>query len=271
MTCPVCAMVNPEGSRTCMRCGAALEAPGGYPSKQQPAGGPQQPPTTPAQPGYGGYPPGQQPTQQPGYGGYPPGQQPTQQPGYGGYPPGQQPGYGGYGPQYGGPQAGPGGYDSGQQAAQPYGQQQHYNQNQQFPYGTGYSSPDPYGQQYSYGDEHPTGQYAPQQPDWQTAGKTKSRIGLWVTISAVALIVIVTVVLLTTGVLTKKVFDANALNRDIAAQYKDRFTQEVQVTCPPNQAVKAGTSFQCPIVGSSQKITVDVKDNNGTYVWRVSG
>src|SRR5437016_3553880 len=59
MTCPVCSMVNPEGTRTCMRCGTALtpEAPS-YQQYQQPAA-PAQPPAPPAQPGYG---------QQPQYG-----------------------------------------------------------------------------------------------------------------------------------------------------------------------------------------------------------
>src|SRR5207253_2555955 len=97
MTCPVCSMVNPEGSRSCMRCGTALaEAPGGFGQPQAPAG-----PTSGQQPAAG---PGQR------FGGPPSGPQPAQ-PSFNPFEPTPPPAA----PPFGGP-------SSGQPAAPPYGQ-----------------------------------------------------------------------------------------------------------------------------------------------------
>jgi hypothetical protein len=239
---------------------------GGYPSGQQPA-----------QPGYGGFPSGSQPATPPPYGyqsdqqatqafGQPSGQQPAAPPPYGFDQGGGQPGYGQQ--TYGGQQPGygqqqPYGYQAqpqqpDQSATQAFGQPG-YGQ----PQVGGYAAGDPYGQQ-QYGAG-----YDPQQT-WQNTAPAKSgKRGLFIGIGAFVVVAAVIVgVLFFTGVLNKKVLDASALNTDIATQYKDRFTDTVTIDCPKDKPAKSGTTFTCSISGSSQKIEVTVKDDNGNYTWR---
>jgi uncharacterized protein DUF4333 len=282
---------QPSGQQPAYGQQAPYGAPsGGAPSAGAPSG---QQPAAPQQYG-GGYPPSQDATQQFGSGGYPSGQQPAapggygQQPqggGFGGYDSGQQQQQTGYGtgaqqsfggqqygqqqPQYsqqdpfgqGAGGYGTAGYESGQQPAQSFGQQGYSYQSQPTPQ-PGYQ--EPY-QQPQYGYE--------QQPAWQTPAPVKSgRKGLWIGLAAFVVVVLVVVgVLFATGILRKKVLDANALNSDIANQYKQRFTQTVQIDCPKDKPAKSGTTFTCSISGSSQKIEVSVKDSDGNYTWRVTG
>lgn len=69
-----------------------------------------------------------------------------------------------------------------------------------------------------------------------------------------------------------KVFDQGALQdgvKKIVMQY-DPSTEVESVTCPANQPVQAGTTFDCGLsLGGAQPrettVTVTVKDDNGTY------
>ena len=58
-------------------------------------------------------------------------------------------------------------------------------------------------------------------------------------------------------------FNADALNQDIAAQYGDKFGSNpaLEPNCPPSQPVVVGTSFTCYgrlSTGESQKVEVKV-------------
>jgi hypothetical protein len=73
------------------------------------------------------------------------------------------------------------------------------------------------------------------------------------------------------SVLIERVLDTEALNSDIANQYKDRFTQQVTVNCPKDQPAKPGVTFTCSLEGASGRIEVTVQNDNGDYTWRVVG
>jgi hypothetical protein len=259
---------------------------GQQPYGQQPAQQPygsqpsyEQPTQQPAQPSYEQ--PAQQPTQQFGqqpYGSQPSqptpqqfGSQPYGQPGYDtgqtqqfgqqgygqaaptGYESGQQPAYGAQQPGYGQPGYGQPGYSD------PYGQQP---QTQQFP---GYGQP---GQQ--YGAQQPGyGQPGYGQPGWAAPPQKKGGRGaLWAILGVLGVIVIGGGVVLALTVFSRKVFDADAMNRDIAAQYKDKFGPRIEVTCPTGQEVKSGATFTCSIRDESTRIEVRVTSNDGDYTWK---
>ncbi|MBI3688177.1 MAG: DUF4333 domain-containing protein [Actinobacteria bacterium] len=273
MTCPVCSMVNPLGTRTCMRCGSVLpETPGGQATVEQrpepgipDAAAPSQPAAT-EQASWP--PPGNAPVpdQQAAPPAFDPGAQPTQafgQPGYGGYQPGAQwpqptppqpfgqPSYSGY--QYG-QQPQPPAFDPGAQPTQAFGQPG---------YGYGYGAPNPYPQQ------QPAGYGA--QPGWQGAAPRRRKPTALIIVAVVAVVLVGGGLLAAKFVLGKKVFDATALNQDLAQQYKDRFTQVIQVDCPADEQVKVGRTFECSIKDSTKTITIEVKDDTGAYLWRVTG
>jgi len=67
-----------------------------------------------------------------------------------------------------------------------------------------------------------------------------------------------------------RVLDGSALERDIAAQYKERFSQEIQIDCPDDEPAREGVVFTCSIAGSAQEIQVSVKGADGNYSWRVT-
>jgi hypothetical protein len=67
-----------------------------------------------------------------------------------------------------------------------------------------------------------------------------------------------------------RVLDDAALEHDIAAQYEERFTQEIQVDCPEGEPARSDVVFTCSVAASTQKIQVSVKDADGNYVWRVT-
>jgi hypothetical protein len=67
---------------------------------------------------------------------------------------------------------------------------------------------------------------------------------------------------------SKKVFDADAMNRDVAAQYKDKYGEKVDVTCPTNQAVKRNATFTCSIKDRTEKIEIKVTSDGGDYTWK---
>jgi hypothetical protein len=278
-------MVNPEGTRTCMRCGTALTAekpdagaqspPYGQPSYQQQYG------QQHGQPQYGEQQYGQQSQygQQPQYGqygygqygqqgygqtpsGYESGQQPTQQ--FGGSPYGQagyEQGQSGWGSSQ--TQQYPG-YGQGQQAySDPYGQTQQYPGYSQQQYGT---------QQYGQQAYQPPGYAPPSQPDWAAPPRRKrSRAGMFAILGVIAAVVIVGGVVLALTVFGKKTFNADALNRDIASQYHDKFGETIQVTCPSGQRVTKGASFTCEgkkANGESGKIEIKITSADGDYTWK---
>jgi hypothetical protein len=67
---------------------------------------------------------------------------------------------------------------------------------------------------------------------------------------------------------TTRVFDADAMDRDIAGQYREKFGETVQVGCPAGQPVVTGTTFTCSIVARSERIEVIVVNDNGDYTWK---
>ncbi|MEP6598069.1 MAG: DUF4333 domain-containing protein [Actinomycetota bacterium] len=211
-----------------------------YPSADQPA--PQDAlPSAPHPPDKFGqpypierYPP---PGYQPGYDdrGYP--AQGYQQPGY--PPPGyQQPGY--PPPGYQQPGYPPPGY-----------QQPGYQPQPGFPAQYGAAATAEYGQ--------------PQQ------AKRRSRVGLWITLVAVVLVVAVGALLafVTPGFLVRKTFSARSVAATIEDQSKGR-GDYTNVTCPSGEKVKKGTTFTC-IANGGKKITVKVTSGSGDYTWEPAG
>ncbi len=72
--------------------------------------------------------------------------------------------------------------------------------------------------------------------------------------------------------LRPKVFDADALNRTISSQYKEKFADAtVTVTCPDGQKVSKGATFTCDVQGRSEKIQVTVASDDGDYTWKPVG
>jgi hypothetical protein len=218
---------------------------------------------------YGGNDPqqwGQQPQygQQPG-GAYPPSGPLPQQPGYGqpqgpqhqqyGQPPqwGQQPQYG---QQPGNPQQQP-----------QYGQPQQEQPGGAYPQ-SGPQLPQQFGQpgQYDYGQ--PSGY--PGSP--QTAGEKKSKKGL-----LIGIIVAVVVVLAAVGVLgfvapgffVTKVFDNQAVQTGVTKILTQNYkiAGVTGVTCPAQQEVKDGVTFECTanVAGKPVSVPITVKGTGGNY------
>jgi hypothetical protein len=269
-------------------------APGGYPGAYPPAA------PTPEQ-AYQNY-PGDEADQHtavyPPIGGYAPdayGQppQPTQQFAQpGGYPPQQPPA-----PQYGQPQ----GYQPTQSypPASPYDPQSGYGQSGYGQSGYGqdaggygqpatYRQPDAYGAQQpgaaSYGPAGPQQQYGYGQPpaagdsgypgssaagETRTSAKSKSsHVGLW-TLLVVAIVVIIVVAatfIVKPSFLFKKVLDHKAVEQTIEQQSNGLLTN---VSCPANEKVKAGVTFQCT-AASNKKVNVTIKDSKADYEWSIA-
>jgi hypothetical protein len=211
---------------------------------------------------YGGNDPqqwGQQPQygQQPG-GAYPPSGPQPQQPGYGqsqgpqhqqqwGQQPqyGQQPGYPQQPPQYGQPQQEqPGGAypPSGPQPQQQYGQPG----------------------QYDYGQ--PPGYPGPPQ-----AGEKKSKKGLLIGIVALVVVGAAVGVLgfVAPGFFVTKVFDNMAVQTGVTTIYKQKYSEPTikDVTCPAQQEVKDGLTFECTanVAGKPVRVPITVKGTGGNY------
>jgi hypothetical protein len=249
----------------------------------QPAGGYGQPYQPPAY--------GQAPQPQAGYG-----QQPAggygQQPGYGQAP--QQPGYGQQ--AYGAPQQQPAYGQAPQQPGSGYGQpaepgygQQGYNQPTQVYGGGAAYNPAPeqqYGQAYgaqpgqgyggqaaqAYGAQAAAPAYGgqaygaqAQQPGYQAPAQKKSRAGLWTLLIVVAVLVIAAAAVFITkpSPLFKKVLDHNAVEKTIEQQSGGLF---VSVSCPANEKVKAGATFQCT-AANGKKVTVKITNSKADYTW----
>jgi hypothetical protein len=192
---------------------------------------------------------------------------PYQQPAYGqqaayGQPYGQQP----YGDPYYGQQAAP-----AQFYAQPasYGVQPGYGQpvsgyDQPF----SYPAPPGYGQP-GYGQSPPgVDPYA--RPTAGAAGK--SRVGLWTTLIVILVLAVAAAVvsIAKPSPLFKKVLDHNAVEQTIQAQSQGGSGDYTGVSCPANEQVKLGTTFQCTASGG-KKINVTVTSGRGDYTWSPAG
>ena len=209
-----------------------------------------QPPSYQPPPGYG-----QAPAyNQPAYGGLPAyGQQPSydEQPVYG-QPYGQQPyGQSGYGGQAG-------------YGQQPLGYEQQFS----------YAAPAGYGQQPGYGQpgygQQPTGADPYARPATSAAGT--SRVGLWTTLIVVLVLAVATAVvfIVKPSPLFKKVLDHNAVEQTIQAQSQNGSGDYTGVSCPANEQVRSGTTFQCTASGG-KKINVTVTSSKGDYTWSPAG
>ncbi|SHF05772.1 DUF4333 domain-containing protein [Streptoalloteichus hindustanus] len=152
------------------------------------------------------------------------------------------------------------------------------NQAAQFP---GYGQPQPgqqqpftgsYGQQPAYGQQTGFqggfGQYGGMTP--ADAPKKKSALP-WILTGALVLVVAVVLVLgfVWPGWFQKKVFDTAAVQdgvkKILTSEYK--LAKVDGVTCPSDQRVKAGETFDCQVKvdGKSKKVTITVKSDNGEY------
>jgi hypothetical protein len=211
------------------------------------------------QPG-GAYPPSGPQPQQPGYGqspqdpqqqqwGQPQNPQNPQQPQWGQQPPpyGQQPGY----PQqpYGQPQDQPGG-------AYPQTGPQQYGQ-------PGQGQPGQPGQ-YDYGQQQPGYPGAP-------AGEKTSKKGLFIGLGALVAVLIVVGVLgfVAPAFFVTKVFDNAAVQTGVQKILTENYKIEgvTAVTCPAEQEVKDGVTFECTatVAGKTQTVPITVKGADGNY------
>jgi hypothetical protein len=214
------------------------------PRYRPPSALPQSPPPAEPQPQFGQppYPPPASPPPAPGYG-----QVPAE---YGGY---QQP------PGYGQVPAGYGGYEQPPPGYAPAGQ------------------PDQYGQ---YPAGAPAGyrpsEYPPQQPGagdpaqfGNTAGAKKSRGGLWALLVAVIVVVIVVAAafIARPSFLFKKTLDHTAVEQSIEQDSRGTATPLTNVSCPANEKVKAGATFQCT-ADNNKRISVKIIDSKADYQWQ---
>jgi hypothetical protein len=224
---------------------------------------------------------GQQGAQQPGWGQQPPAQQYGQQQ-WGGYPQGggQQGGYGQQPTQhYGAQQPGwgqPGADQYGQQQAwgqQQYGQQGGYGQDQQ---GWGAQPAQqqgwgaPAAQQWG-GDQQQQWGGAPGYPPLPDAQKRSGGSKMPWIIVAVVLVVLAAVGVLgfvTPGFFTTKVFDQAAVQTGVQKILTDSYGLNASaVTCPKDQKVANGATFECTatIDGAQKKVSIKVTSDTGDY------
>jgi hypothetical protein len=184
-----------------------------------------------------------QPDQQPTYG-QPAYQQPTyEQPAYG-QPAYQQPVYGQ--PAYQQPGYGQPGY------GQPAYQQPGYGQPT---YGEpGYQQP-------QYGQAAAVAATAPEK-------KSRSHKGLWSLLVLIVLVAAAVVVLFAVkpSPLFKKVLDHTAVEQTIQTQSQNGSGDYTSVSCPSNEKVKAGTTFECTASGN-KRISVKINNSKGDYTW----
>jgi hypothetical protein len=204
---------------------------------------------------YGGNDP-QQWGQQPQYG---------QQPG-GAYPPSgpqpQQPGYG---------------QSQGPQHQQQWGQQPQYGQQPGYP-----QQPPQYGQPQQ---EQPGGAYPPQQygqpgqydygqpgyPGPPQAGEKKSKKGLLIGIVALVVAGALVGVLgfVAPGFFVTKVFDNQAVQTGVTKVLTQNYkiAGVTGVTCPAQQEVKDGLTFECTanVAGKPVRVPITVKGTGGNY------
>jgi hypothetical protein len=121
--------------------------------------------------------------------------------------------------------------------------------------------------QYDYGQQpgYPGG------PAPEGAGGGKSKKGLWIGIGALILVVAVVAVLgfVAPGFFNTKVFDNAKMQTDVAGLLTNQYKVEgaSNVTCPADQAVTDGATFNCTVTvaGKQQNVPIKVVGSNGDY------
>ena len=242
--------------------GPAYRPPSSAPQSPPPSTGPQpqfgQPPYPPPagpQPQFGQppYPPPAGPQPQFGQPPYPPPASPPPAPGQGQVPAG----YGGYQqppPAYG--QPGPAGYGGYEQPAPGYGQA---------PAGYGgYEQPPP-----AYAPAGQPDQYGQYPAGVPAAAAKKSRVGLWALLVAVAVVVIVVAAafIARPSFLFKKTLDHTAVEQSIEQESRGTATPLTNVSCPANEEVKAGATFQCT-ADNNRRVSVKILNSKADYQWQ---
>ncbi len=169
---------------------------------------------------------------------------PAPQP-YGQGPPYPSPQYGA--PQYGAPQYGPPQYGAPQYGAPQYGPPQ-------------YGPP-----------AYPAPQYgAPPFGPPAGAPATKSKVGLIVALTAVAVALIAAGVVLVMS-LQSTVLDPAAVERDVAAQFEQLEGVAIDLSCPEEMTIESGAEYSCTgttAAGEEIELAIQIGDElNGDYTW----
>lgn len=80
--------------------------------------------------------------------------------------------------------------------------------------------------------------------------------------------------LMLAAVACTKTLDTSQLETDLQKQLQDQVGQSLTVTCPDNQPVKTGASFECTAKaesGPTFTVTVTQQDDAGNVKWKISG
>jgi len=131
----------------------------------------------------------------------------------------------------------------------------------------GYPPPGPPGPggQPPFGPQPGIGAAPPQKP------KNKSGKGMWLGLGAAVVLVAAAAVVLfwIPGLLVQKVFDAEAMNRDVQRVLTDNYGVEgvESVSCPEDQPVTVDETFTCDVTvdGGQQQVTITVKSEDARY------
>ncbi len=137
--------------------------------------------------------------------------------------------------------------------------------------GSGYSQPG-YTEPAGYAYSAPPSGYGAVDTAIPPAPPRKSRAGLWTILVVVAVIVIaaVVVVIVKPSPLFKKVLDRKAVEQTIEQQSKGGSGDFTGVSCPANEEIKSGNTFQCTAAGG-KKINVTINSKDGQYTWTPAG
>ena len=175
-------------------------------------------------------------------------------------------------PESGAPGTGPDRFPT-EPAPTPYGQNPPYASSQ---YGTPQYGPSQYGApQYGppqYGPPaYPAPQYgAPPFGPPSAAPATKSRVGLIVALTAVAVALIAAGVVLVMS-MQSTVLDPAAVERDVAAQFEQREGVAIELNCPDTMKVTAGATYECTGTtadGESVTLKIAITDADAAaYTW----
>ena len=97
---------------------------------------------------------------------------------------------------------------------------------------------------------------------------SRSHKGLWILLGLIVLVAAVVAVLFATkpSPLFKKVLDHTAVEQTIQTQSQNGSGDYTSVSCPSNEKVKSGTTFECTASGN-KRISVKINDSKGNYTW----
>jgi hypothetical protein len=132
----------------------------------------------------------------------------------------------------------------------------------------------PHQQDWGQPGQEPQGQWG-QQPQWGQAQQTppssggKSKKGLFIGLSVLAVAVIAAVVALIVVLTSKDELDNSAVQDGVKKVLSDSYgIQDVAgVSCPSGQKVQVDATFTCSLTvsGEQKKVTVKITKNDGTY------